>query len=66
MQKRRLIGIIVGLVGVALIVVALIADYVGLSSGDPANSFGRTQMLVAGIGLLLLVAGGIVAFFRRS
>ena len=66
MQKRRLIGILIGLAGLALIVIALIADHVGLSSGGPANTFGRTQWLVAGAGALLVVVGGVVAFFRRS
>jgi uncharacterized membrane protein len=66
MKNRKVIGIVIGLIGVVLVVVAVIADYIGLSSGGAANSFGQRQMLVAGVGALLIVAGGAIAFLRRS
>jgi len=65
MKNRKLLGIVIGLIGVAVIVVAFLADYIGLSSGSSANSFGQRQMLLAGFGGLMVIAGAIVAFFRR-
>lgn len=66
MKNRRVLGIIIGVVGAVLLALALLADQIGLSSGAPANSFGQRQMLAAGIGLLLVIAGGVIAFLRRS
>lgn len=66
MKNRRVLGIIIGVAGAVLLVLALLADQIGLSSGAQADSFGQRQMLGAGIGLLLMVAGGLIAFLRRS
>jgi hypothetical protein len=58
MAQRRSVGTILALVGILFMVVAVLADYIGLGSG---GSMGNKQMLLLVVGAAL----GIVGFYMR-
>lgn len=58
MAQRRSIGTVLALVGILLMIVAVLADYIGLGGG---GSMGNKQMLLLVIG----AAFGIIGFYMR-
>jgi len=50
-------GVIITLVGVAIVVIALIADLIGVGDNPATLEIGWKQLLGAGVGLLVIVIG---------
>jgi hypothetical protein len=58
-MSRKTLGIIVAVVGVALIVISALADVIGVGDGD---GFGLLQIAGVVVGALGAVFGGLAAF----
>ena len=59
-KKTASIGLIAG--GIAIVVLVLIADQIGI--GSPEHGFGRNQMLGAAVGGVVAVVGLVLAFTK--
>ena len=60
-MSRKTFGIVVAVLGVALIIISALADVIGIGSGG----FGGRQIVGVVIGALGVIVGGLVAF-RQS
>ena len=63
-MSTKPIGIALIVIGVLMLAVSLLADYIGLGSG-PAI-IGWRQLIGAGIGLVVAVVGVILAFRKKK
>jgi hypothetical protein len=56
-MSRRQIGIVVALLGVVAALIAALADPLGIGG---SSGFGWTQGLLLAVGILLVIAGGVM------
>jgi predicted MFS family arabinose efflux permease len=62
-MSGRQIGIVVVLVGVVAALSAALADPLGIGGSD---DFGWKQEVLLAVGILLIIAGGVVALYPRN
>jgi uncharacterized membrane protein len=60
MNRTLLLGLALSLVGLALALISGLAEVLGL--GDPKDSFGWKQIVGVAVGVVLLVAGIVLAW----
>jgi hypothetical protein len=58
-MSRRQIGVVVALVGVVAALIAALADPLGI--GGAEDTFGWKQGALLAVGILLVIAGGVMA-----
>lgn len=57
-MSLKTIGFVLIVVGVLVIAVALLAGYIGLSH---STAIGTSKMLMAAVGLIIAIVGGVLA-----
>ena len=62
-MSRRTLGIIVAAVGVIVVVVAVLADQIGIGSDD---TFGWKQIVGVGVGVVVAALGLILTLYQPS
>jgi|GEM_PF-3561640 hypothetical protein len=62
-MSTKLIGVGLIVVGVLIIAVALLAGYIGLSH---STAIGTSKMLLAAVGLIVAVVGGVLAARKKA
>jgi hypothetical protein len=63
-MPRRTLGVVVVVLGLAVLALSLLADRIGL--GGMPTVFGWKQILGAGVGLVLVVVGGVMLARRGA
>ena len=58
-MRRRQIGVVVAVVGVLAVLVAVLADPLGI--GAKEGTFGWKQLVLLGIGLFAIIWGAVMA-----
>jgi sugar phosphate permease len=58
-MPRRQIGALVGAVGIVAILIAVLANPLGI--GNAEDTFGWKQVVLLGIGIALVIAGAVTA-----
>ena len=64
MERKKLVGIGLIVAGVAIVVLMLLADYIGI--GYPEHGFGRGQKLGTFTGVVIIGFGSLLAFKKKS
>ena len=58
-MPRRQLGALIGLAGVLALLIAVLADPLGI--GAKEGTFGWKQAVLLGLGIVLIIAGAVVA-----
>jgi len=60
-MPRRQIGALVGAVGIVAILIAVLANPLGIGNAEAEGTFGWKQVVLLGIGIALVIAGAVMA-----
>jgi len=63
MEGKKIMGIGLIVVGLAIVVLMLLADHIGI--GYPEHGFGRGQKLGTFVGVAVTVGGSFLAFKKK-
>ena len=58
-MSRRYVGVLIGAVGIVAVLIALLADPLGI--GGAEDAFGWKQVVLLGLGVVLFIAGAVIA-----
>ena len=60
-MQRRQLGVLLGVVGIVTILIAVLANPLGIGNAQAEGTFGWKQVVLLAVGVVLAAAGAVLA-----